>query len=132
MDGARQSFILVVEDDRSIRELIVDILADAGYATRAVALPDQAGDHVYDPACRLIVADLNAPYYTSETRDDVWEAALRDLRQPSAIPIVVVTAHSGAAAEDAAERNVAAILLKPFQVDELLNTIEKILGGHPD
>ena len=128
VNGTQTGYILVVEDDRSIRELIVDILGDAGYPARAVALADQAADHLQDSACHLIVADFNAPYYTEETRDQVWEAALSEFRRATTVPIVVVTAHSVAASEDALERGVAAILLKPFQVDELLDTIEKILG----
>ena len=94
-------FVLVIEDDRAIRDLMVDLLTEAGYPAQGVVLASQAGEYLSDPSCSLIVTDLNAPFYTPENRDEVWRESLGLLRTDRRIPIIVVTAHSAAAQEDA-------------------------------
>ena len=122
-------FVLVIEDDQTIRDLITEVFAESGYEARAVATMDEAAKHLQNPGCQLIVTDLNAPFYTPETRDLVWKEALAPLRLGRAVPIIVITGHSAAIAEDPAERGVQAILAKPFQIDELLAEAETALAA---
>ena len=122
-------FVLIVEDDEAVRELISDLLLDSGYAVRAVSAHTEAIEHVRNPKCRLVVTDLNAPFYTADTRDAVWDQVLAPLRTDRPVPIIVVTGHSAAIGENPAERGVRTILAKPFQLDDLLAEIEAALAS---
>src|SRR5438552_17811469 len=83
--------ILVVEDDRAVRDLLRLHLENAGY--HVVALPDAvaAGKHVLgDPASiHLLIVDANLPYMSGI---EFASALIADTALPF-IPMILITGH---------------------------------------
>ena len=116
--------ILIVDDNRDLRETLAALLGANGYQAEccehgaaALAYLRSAKRH---PA--LIVLDLMMPVMNGwQFRDrQLEDAALRS------IPVVGMTANRQAPAL----RDVRALLLKPFGVDELLQIVDRCLVRH--
>ena len=111
--------VLVLDDDVTIAELMRVVLTDAGYEVRvamdARALPDGRFD--------CIVSDLMsvAVYSYEDARDWILRVADRFPR----VPVIVVTAHPEAA-KDAAALGAAAVIMKPFDVDRILQAVREV------
>jgi two-component system, OmpR family, response regulator RegX3 len=116
-----QASVLVVDDERKIRELVRPYLERAGYA---VLLAD-CGQGVLETAARaqpdLVVLDLMLP-------DLPGEEVARSLRSVSDVPIIMLTAKA------AEEDRVAGLrlgaddyLVKPFSPRELAARVDAVL-----
>jgi two-component system, OmpR family, response regulator RegX3 len=118
MNGVR---VLVVDDERKIRELVGSYLEREGY-TVTLAATGRAG---LDAAVRehpdLIVLDLRLP-------DIAGEDVARSIREVSPVPIIMLTAKS---AEDDRVTGLRIgaddYLVKPFSVRELGARVEAVL-----
>ena len=110
---ASQVRILVVDDERKIREVVGSYLAREGYAV----LLAETGEAALDTALRehpdLIVLDLKLP-------DLAGEEVARAVREVSDVPIIMLTAKS-AEADRIAGLGLGAddYLVKPFSLREL-------------
>src|SRR5260221_11781792 len=83
--------VLVVEDDRAIREGLADALAFHGYAAVQAERGDTGLDKALHGGCDLVILDLVLP-----GRDGL--AVLRGLRQaPPPLPVISLTARRGPA-----------------------------------
>ena len=107
-------FILVVEDDKSVRNLIVTTLRTHGYryaeAPTGEAAIVQASSHNPD----VILLDLGLP-------DMEGAEVIRRVRGWSNLPIIVISARSEDADKIAAlDAGADDYLTKPFSVDELM------------
>ena len=114
--------ILLVEDDRAIREAVTEILEFEGFAVTcakngadALAQLDQTGQRP-----QLILLDLTMPVMDGWTFREV-QSGRPDL---AAIPVVVLSAIASQDAR-ALERPVAAMLSKPFELQRLLEAVER-------
>ena len=105
----RKGFVLVLEEDVLIRELLERWLSEAGYAV------SEAGDE----GPRLVIADVPSPSRA--------QPLIQSLRAVYAAPILVLSAHfrSGLAgsAEAARRFGVKSVLPKPFSREELLSAV---------
>ncbi len=120
MDGSAHR-ILIVEDDEVIAKLLAAVLGEAGYASHVAASPHEA-QGTYD----LIIADYLAPSFAP---DEPWPH-LDTLRRLSAgAPIVGCTAHQDAAFGPPSALGVSEIVVKPFDLDQVLATVRRLLGG---
>jgi two-component system, chemotaxis family, chemotaxis protein CheY len=110
--------ILVVDDDDSIRQIVRLCLLDEGYEVEEAANGQDALEVVSGgTAPSLILLDLRMPVM------DGWEFARRYHRMPGPhAPIVAFVASLNVTA-DSADLGSAAILSKPFDIDELLNAV---------
>lgn len=119
--------ILVVEDDRAIREGVAIALEDEGYIVTAVEDAVQAMDCVREESPDLGIIDIGLPGVIDGLQLG------RRLRTEWAIPLVFVTAR-GAMEDRLAGFEVGAddYVVKPFEVPELLARIRVILrrSGH--
>lgn len=112
--------VLVVDDDPSIRHLVAEVLRDEGFD---VATADDGGEAlrfvaVEKPA--VIVLDMRMPVI------DGWEFARAYRRRPGPhAPIVAVTAEHDAR-QCGEEIGADAVVPKPFQIDDLVRTIERV------
>ena len=114
--------IIVIDDDTVIAELVRSVLVEGGHDPRVVpALPPPNGG----AAPELVITDLvPLTHYGSAAAHD-W-VDLVSARYPGA-PIIVLTAH-GAATRETDQLGAAAVLSKPFDVDELLDTVDRVLA----
>jgi two-component system OmpR family response regulator len=115
--------ILIVDDDEVIAHLLGTLLSDAGYSSHVVASPAEA-DGIYD----LVIADYLAPKFEP---GEPWPY-LETLRQLSGgAPIVGCTAHQDAVYGQPASLGVSAVVVKPFDLEQMLATVERLLGAPP-
>ena len=112
--------ILVVDDDPAIRTVVAEVLADEGYAIRTASNGEEALRTIDEATPALVLLDMRMPVM------DGWgfASALRD--RGFDLPILVMTA-----AQDAAQwaREVGAVgaLAKPFDLNDLLDIVERTL-----
>jgi CheY-like chemotaxis protein len=109
--------VLVVDDDRDIREALCELLEDEGYKVMSASNGQEALVYLNsrEPPC-VILLDLMMPVM------DGWEFRRRQQNDPrwSRIPVVVITAAGKYGATSiAAER----ILPKPLQLDSVLEAL---------
>lgn len=117
--------ILVIDDDPAILEIIAWTLEDAGYTVTAVSSGReavqwiQAAEAVGEPPA-LILLDLAMP----EMNGQHMVAALRQQRGGKSVPIVIISADHQARLREQ-ELGAAYTLIKPFDVEGLLNIVEQ-------
>lgn len=116
--------VLVVDDDADVRASLAEALADAGFRPLQAENGREALRRLEDGARPdVILLDLMMPVM------DGW--ALREalLAAPAlaSIPVVVFTAH-GITPEQAAPLRAQALLRKPVGLQQLLDTLARVLG----
>jgi CheY-like chemotaxis protein len=120
MTLAVHHYVLIVDDDRCIREALSELLVDEGYAVKAAEDGQQALEICRSsPAPDVILLDLAMPVM------DGLEFARVKAAEPllSQIPICVMTA-SGPGAT--LPREAAMVLRKPLDTDELIAAIKQL------
>jgi DNA-binding response OmpR family regulator len=115
-------YILVVDDDASICELIAEILTDEGYEVTTTRDPGRALKMIEQRPPALILLDLSI----ADQNVDELVAAIRRLPGQT-ISIIVVSAHTDVG-HRAEEVGVDGYLPKPFDVPILVNTVQAIVS----
>lgn len=112
--------ILVVEDDASLREAIVDTLALSGYVVHDVANAEQALAWLEKTAPGLVLTDVQMPGMDGH-------ALLRALKSRHAdLPVLLMTAYGQIErAVQAMREGAADYLAKPFEPDRLLAAVAR-------
>jgi CheY-like chemotaxis protein len=112
--------ILVVEDDATIREVLVEVLGEHGYDAVGAANGREALDTLAastDLPC-VILLDLMMPIMDGRTfREEQLQSP--DL---SDIPVIVISAHLDHTV--ASDLNAAAYLRKPVRLAEVLSSVK--------
>jgi two-component system response regulator FlrC len=112
--------VLLVEDDRSLREALADTLLLAGHDYHAVGSAEDALTAVAREAFSLVVSDVNMP-----GMDGHQLLALLRARQPQ-LPVLLMTAHGAVErAVDAMRQGAADYLVKPFEPKALLDLVAR-------
>jgi DNA-binding response OmpR family regulator len=111
--------VLVVESDGAVRGTLVEGLSDAGLMVEASAAADASIDEWRGD---VIVTDTFASPY----RIDAAVAYLNELRSRFAVPVIVLTGHSEAGA-DADRLPADAVIMKPFDLDDLVEVIRRVV-----
>jgi DNA-binding response OmpR family regulator len=115
------STILVVDDERKIRDLVRSYLELEGYAVLVADTGERAIEAVSRSEPDLVVLDLGLP-------DLAGEEVARTLRTGSNVPIIVLTAKSGEDDRVAGLRLGADdYVTKPFSPRELVARVEAVL-----
>jgi DNA-binding NtrC family response regulator len=117
---------LIAEDNEDMRDLIQEVLEDAGYETLAAANGRQALAHIEkeNEVIDLVITDVRMPEMTG----DELLAKARELRAEA--PVIVITAFGSV--EQAVEMVKAGAyqyLTKPFDNREMLRLVEEALEG---
>lgn len=113
--------ILVVEDDTSIRELLVELLESEGYQVASAVNGLEGLKHLQsDLNPDLILIDLMMPVM------DGYSFRTEQLKKPewSKIPTVVMSAEANAK-EKMKNFNITAFLSKPVELDTILKTVAR-------
>jgi len=117
--------VLLVEDDRSLREALADTLLLAGHDYHAVGSAEDALTAVAREAFSLVVSDVNMP-----GMDGHQLLSLLRARQPQ-LPVLLMTAHGAVErAVDAMRQGAADYLVKPFEPKALLDLVARHALGN--
>ena len=115
----RPARILVVEDDADLGALLTGVLQLAGYQSELVSSPEASGGP-YD----LIVSDYLAPAFAPGAP---WPYVERLRSLGEGAPILGCTGHHDALSAEPDVLGIDAVTGKPFDLDDLLETIERLL-----
>ncbi|MGB3246253.1 MAG: sigma-54 dependent transcriptional regulator [Sulfitobacter sp.] len=118
------SDILIVDDERDIRELISDILEDEGFATRLAGNSDDAMAAINLEPPSLMILDI---WLKDSQMDgiDILKAVKRD--NPD-VPVVIISGHGNIEIAVAAIKQGAYDFIeKPFNIDQLLVVIRRAM-----
>jgi CheY-like chemotaxis protein len=119
----RPAAVLVVDDDEDIREMIRGVLEQEGYLAILASDGEEALSFLRQRSIRfgLVVVDLLMP------KMDGWEFQWQRLREPEirAIPMVVMTAHSGTLVDSMIEHTTIPVIAKPIDFDRLLRVVAR-------
>ena len=116
------SKILVVDDDRDMREMVCTVLEEAGYETIAASTLDAAIDALEDEQPDLLITDIKLNGYNG---------LQLVATAPRPIPVIVVTGHDDRGIEIEARRMGAEFLVKPVSPLNLLIAVRHKLDGVP-
>lgn len=118
------SDILIVDDERDIRELISDILEDEGYATRKAGNSDECMRQLEKEAPALLILDI---WLKDSNMDgiDILKVAKREYPD---VPVVIISGHGNIEIAVAAIKQGAYDFIeKPFNIDQLMVVIKRAM-----
>ena len=117
--------VLIVDDDRAVRDVVTRVLDAAGLATDAVESGAEAIAHMAADPTRydLAIVDMTMPGLSGvETVQ-----GLREL-EPS-LPVILSSGYSLDSIDDANLQDIE-FLHKPYRLDELLERVAERIGEH--
>ncbi|WP_423207099.1 sigma-54-dependent Fis family transcriptional regulator [Paracoccus yeei] len=118
------SDILIVDDEKDIRELISDILRDEGFSTRLAANSDQAVAELNLAEPALMVLDI----WLKDSRMDGIDILKQVKRNNPEVPVVIISGHGNIEIAVAAIKQGAYDFIeKPFNIDQLLVVIRRAM-----
>ncbi len=118
------SDILIVDDEKDIRELIADILKDEGYATRLAANSDECMEQINAEAPALMILDI----WLKDSRMDGIDILKTVKRDNPDIPIIIISGHGNIEIAVAAIKQGAYDFIeKPFNIDQLMVVIGRAM-----
>ncbi|AKO96635.1 MAG: sigma-54 dependent transcriptional regulator [Marinovum algicola] len=118
------SDILIVDDERDIRELIGDILEDEGFTTRLAGGSDECMAALNDEPPALMILDI----WLKDSRMDGIDILKTVKRDNPGIPVVIISGHGNIEIAVAAIKQGAYDFIeKPFNIDQLLVVIRRAM-----
>lgn len=125
--------ILCVDDDRDVVEVVQAILEDEGYAVSSLYHLDD--DALLRTIGRLEPDAVLLDGFAAHSYGKAWELAAAIGQRPRPVPVVMFTAHARDVAEAekgtserATQAGFTAIVSKPFNLDELVETVARAVG----
>ena len=114
--------ILVVDDERDIRDLVAGVLSDEGYECRTAGDSERALEMVDERRPSLVLLDVwlhGSPRDGLEVLDAIKE------REP-ALPVIIFSGHGNIdTAVSAVSRGAMDFIEKPFEASKLLHLVER-------
>ncbi|MBU2982304.1 sigma-54 dependent transcriptional regulator [Lentibacter algarum] len=118
------SDILIVDDERDIRELISDILEDEGYTTRLAGNSDDAMSEIGSELPRLLILDI----WLKDSKMDGIDILKQVKTDHPEVPVVIISGHGNIEIAVAAIKQGAYDFIeKPFNIDQLLVVIRRAM-----
>ena len=116
--------ILVVDDDAAIVEALSEFLVGEGYRVVSAGNGNDALAQLEKEHPTLVLTDSIMP-----VADGLgFVQRVHALPQFRSLPVVLMTAWYGGEAPSPRTDGVSAVLNKPFELDELLAMIERLIG----
>jgi two-component system response regulator MprA len=116
--------VLVVEDEDVIRTTLAEALQDEGYHVATASNGAEALQLVRATEPDAIVLDLMMPVMDGRA----FLAACRREQRCAETPVLVLSAHHKLAELAAVELQVDDFIAKPFQLDAVLEAVERLVG----
>lgn len=116
---ASEPIILVVDDELVIGELLHEVLAERGYTVLIARDGQQAIEMTRTALPALVITDYMMPRMNGLE----LVAHLRANLRTRGIPIILMSAVPPGQA-----RHVSAVLVKPFDIDDVLDQVERLLS----
>ncbi len=111
--------ILIVEDDESIRDAIIETLELTGYKAEAVSSAEDAIVSLNSESYQLILSDMNMPGINGID-------LLKQVKQHTDTPFILITAYGTVnTAIEAMRYGASDYLMKPFDPKVLLNAVSQ-------
>ncbi len=114
--------VMIVEDDRDVRDSVREALEDHGYRTIGASQGKEALELLRSSAAKpcIILLDMMMPVM------DGWAFRKAQTADPalSSIPVIVLTAHSSAS-DTARDMGAVGFLRKPVTLRELLTAVKQ-------
>ena len=118
--------IMVVEDEGSIREVIVEVLCEEGFQIIETPSADDAVELLELSSLRLIVTDINLP----GMRDGI-DLAIAARKVRPGIPVIFISGRPMKLVDASqALSNPTSFLLKPFRFQALIEDIRRLTGAN--
>ena len=118
------SDILIVDDERDIRELISDILEDEGFETRKAGNSDECMAAINSEAPALLILDI----WLKDSRMDGIDILKTVKRDNPDVPVVIISGHGNIEIAVAAIKQGAYDFIeKPFNIDQLMVVIRRAM-----
>ncbi len=118
------SSILIVDDEKDIRELIGDILKDEGYAIRLAANSDDCMTEINAELPSLMILDI----WLKDSRMDGIDILKTVKRDNPDVPVVIISGHGNIEIAVAAIKQGAYDFIeKPFNIDQLMVVVSRAM-----
>ena len=116
--------ILIVDDERDIRELIGDILKDEGFSVRLAANADDCMAAINTEAPSLMILDI----WLKDSRMDGIDILKTVKRDNPDVPVVIISGHGNIEIAVAAIKQGAYDFIeKPFNIDQLMVVVSRAM-----
>jgi DNA-binding NtrC family response regulator len=116
--------VLVVDDDRAVGMVLASLLTQAGFLSHHVTSGEAALAALTSRGFDLVLSDVRMPGM------DGMELLSEVKQRAPDVPVLLITAHGSVPlAVEAMKNGAADFLLKPFDRDEILYTVEKALAS---
>ena len=114
--------ILVVDDERDIRELVAGVLSDEGYECRTAGDSERAIAMVDERRPSLVLLDV---WLHGSPRDGLEVLDAIKAREPG-LPVIIFSGHGNIdTAVSAVSRGAMDFIEKPFEASRLLHLVER-------
>jgi two-component system nitrogen regulation response regulator NtrX len=118
------SSILIVDDERDIRELIGDILRDEGYTVRLAGNSDSCMAEINAEPPALMILDI----WLKDSRMDGIDILKTVKRSNPDVPVVIISGHGNIEIAVAAIKQGAYDFIeKPFNIDQLMVVVSRAM-----
>ncbi len=118
------SDILIVDDERDIRELIGDILQDEGFQTRLASNSDECLSAIEADVPALMILDI----WLKDSDMDGIDILKHVKREHPEVPIIIISGHGNIEIAVAAIKQGAYDFIeKPFNIDQLMVVIGRAM-----
>jgi CheY-like chemotaxis protein len=124
--GARRGRILVIDDEPEIAQILEEVLSGEGHAVTTAQSGARGIELASLEPYDLVITDLGMPDVSG------WEVVRRIRSHSPDLPVVLVTGWGATLDEDETRQaGVAEVVGKPFDIQQVLRTTARILGGSP-
>lgn len=125
LTGGNNKRILVVDDDKAIRDILSDVLSFMGFSVVVARSGNEGFDLFLKDRFDLVLTDLRMPGM------DGWDLAFHVKDRAPNTPVVLIT---GQQKEEVMESDkgdrVDFVLFKPFELKEMQKTVHRMLGAN--
>ena len=116
--------ILIVDDEKDIRELVGDILREEGFAVRLAANSDECMAQINTDAPSLLILDI----WLKDSRMDGIDILKSVRRDNPDIPVVIISGHGNIEIAVAAIKQGAYDFIeKPFNINQLMVVVTRAM-----